>query len=567
MKTFTDLSSLAESAEIIERPTEPEPSDSRGNDLSVEKVTLDAIELDVLGELDKGAVKVFSKFHGKSDIIADVSRLTLHRLFQLCGPPARAKVHTGQDDIDGMYSMAAVKQAISIVAGFTRITEGLEIGQGIWRGKNDDGEDSDDLILVGAGEAAVRNGKPELERVLAPKFAGRILDISNSDPWFDFEQISELYAEATPEWMAEAVEELEELIARWKWVNQFQAPKVATGLVLATWIQTLWDWRPQVVVVGKSGSGKSTFFKFLERLYGLLAILSSSSSAAGIQQAVKTTGEICLCDEFDSNREREKICDLLRMSGRGDKALKGTPGLKGKRLTLRHIVWLAGIEDGLKREPDVNRFINLSLVKPSEEGMGKLNLPSHRELTELGQRLLVVAMKIAFEAKDLASDLSGEKFPGIDYRIVESFSVPAACYSVVFPDAGPARGVLERMLAIVDREIEDDEQQLLEAILESGIIYDSKHSSVSAAISDRTSIKSLEAIEAAGVAVIEGENRFLFIRSKTVARRLLKGTEWEKRNLDQVLLRIPGAVRALNRMDGGQYRGVKIPFGQIEGLA
>lgn len=201
--------------------------------------------------------------------------------------------------------------------------------------------------------------------------------------------------------------------------------------------------------------------------------------------------------------------------------------------------------------------------------MGKLNLPGNREIDDLGQRVLVVAAKIAFEAKALASSLKQEKFPGSDYRVVESFAVPAACYATVFSDAGPAREVLERMLAIFNREIEEDEQQLLEAILEASVYYNQKHSSVSAAISDSSSITALETIEAVGVGLIDdfdGKGRFLFIRPSTAKRKLLARTEWEHRNIEQVLLRMDGVVRHRHRMAGGYYRGVKIPFSQIESL-
>ncbi len=61
-----------------------------------------------------------------------------------------------------------------------------------------------------------------------------------------------------------------------------------------------------------------------------------------------------------------------------------------------------------------------------------------------------------------------------------------------------------------------------------------------------------------------GEGRpigdYLFIAHAIVIRLLLKDTAWARQNIDQILTRIPGAVRTRRRFAGQNIRGVLIPL-------
>lgn len=189
-----------------------------------------------------------------------------------------------------------------------------------------------------------------------------------------------------------------------------------------------------------SRAGKSTLFRVLGHIFGKLAIKSSGSTAAGIRQAIKTSSKVILCDEFEDNRQRGEILEMLRMSGGGDKILRGTTNQRGVGFGLQHIVRVAAIEVGLKRAADRNRFIMLELKDKRPKGSqspGKddvvpgLALPSPAELADLGQRLLAVAIRYIYVAKPLAMALKEHRFAGIDSRIVESYSVPAAMLAAI----------------------------------------------------------------------------------------------------------------------------------------
>ena len=588
--TFADLQKLAEVAELIRKPESPPSAadspaataaEEQANQQAakaadpaatfLEKQILEAIGIDVLGEVDGGRIKVFSEFHRKVDVINDIGKLTYHRLVQIAGPSVKAKVMQGTEDLPDMIKFADVKEAIALLAGYRRVDEN-ESGVGCWPGLDESGEQTNAIILVGAGEAAVRNGKPGLLRVTKPRYGGRLLDISTPTAWYDYQQLNDLVLSCDAAATESAVNDLENLFARWRWVHQGQTPKVLAGLVLATWVQALWIWRPQVSITGKSNAGKSTLFKALEGLFGPLAITSSGSTAAGIRQSIARTAAVVLLDEFESGRHRNEILEMLRASGRGDRVLRGTPGHKGQEFTLRHIVWTAGIESGLRREPDRNRFIRQELIKPAAKDMGKLNLPSEGELRSLGQRLLAASLKISLQARETAQALRILKFEGIDTRLIEGYAVPAACYAAAMGEqnVGPASDVLAKMLQTVEVTDEsDDAMQLLQDIWESEFAGDKGFRSTVSQVIESRAIEPARVVELSrvGIGLVEHNNQeWLFISHKQVCRYLLKDTEWSKQNIDEILRRIDGAEKVKKRLGGKRPWGVVIPPAVIDKL-
>ncbi|MGC1273218.1 MAG: hypothetical protein WBC44_05885, partial [Planctomycetaceae bacterium] len=223
------------------------------------------LRFDVLGELEDGRIKVFSEYLRKTIILKDANRLTYADMLQHFGEPVKAFVYRGQDEAPpDMMKVADVRAAVALLAGRRRIGDETEIGPGCWSGVGDDGKPQHDVtILVGAGEAAVLNGRPEPQRLSVPRYGGRLLELSGSRPWFDFDELTASIASCNPEQSARTTRDMEELFGRWSWVHA-AGPAIATGLVLSSWVQTLWPWRPQIAVIGKTRAGKTTLMNALE---------------------------------------------------------------------------------------------------------------------------------------------------------------------------------------------------------------------------------------------------------------------------------------------------------------
>lgn len=523
---------------------------------SVEESLLASIRLEVLGEIEGsgGKVKVFSEDHRKTDIISDVGKLSYERLLQVCGPAVKKSVHQGQDDVPGVFTLKDVKQAIAVVSGFRRVGDDNESGQGMWRGINDNREPNNSVILVGSGEAAKWNGDKTLHRIIKPRSDGRILDLGSPKVWYQHQELSELCQKAGDrDWCIAVIREAEDLFSRWAWRSQNESPAVIVGLIMASFMQTLWLWRPQVAIIGESNTGKSTLFGTLAEIFGNLTIKSSSSSAAGIRQAIQISAVIALCDEFESGKYRQEILDMIRASSRGDTILRGTTGHKGKEFTLRHIVWIAAIESGLQREPDRNRFITLELVPPAADQMGKLSIPPAAVLHLLGQKLLAITIRHAITAVNLAVDLKQVQIEGVHSRVIESYSAPAAILATAYGfDNDGAMSTLGTLLKTAERlELSHgDKEQLLEDILSSKLdIGRGEKASVSQAMAWRPEKSEYDHVmEQHGIGIFD---EGVFFAHNLVVRHLLKGTKWESQNIDQILIRIRGAEKVKRRICGG----------------
>ncbi len=534
-----------------------------------------ALQIDVLGELASGGVQIFSQYHRKLAVIKDVSRLTVDKLIQLCGPPARSAINKSSEPIEGQYSLNQIKESIGMLAGFRRIKEDGLCGIGVWQGKSIRGEESQSVILVGAGEAARLNGDRKLRRITSPRADGLLLDLSKSDGWYDFDHLAPLVERAYTDkgWVREAIDEMVAVFSRWRWKKQRTVPTVVTGLVMASWVQSLWKWRPQVAIIGNSNSGKTTAFTMLggdkasRGLFGNLALMSSQSSEAGIRQAIKHDSSILILDEFENSKEREKVLNLFRTSSRGSKKLMGTSSQDGTSYGLNHIPWVAAIEVGLKREPDRNRFIILELDTPPESEFGKLVLPPESWLVEHGQKLLAIALAHVQRAVPLAVELKSTKVAGIDSRVIESYSVPAAILGVC-SDMGVenARHLLKLMLDDVERAEQgrSDVVDLIDDLMTAPV--DCGHGiriSISQLIANKSELYThQDAMEAHGVGLIDENDgrKTLFVAHRVATKRLLRGTDWDGQDISQLLVRVPGASRSRRRLAGMNARGVVVPM-------
>lgn len=575
---YSDLCMLVEKGvEVSVAKTETGDIDISQQRFPMQELLFKKLQMEVLYEDENNAVRIYSAFTKKSSTIKDVERLKHNHLIQMCGNPAI--VHVTADNPDGVntFSMADVRRAITMFAAPAR-GRGDEKGVGIWQGKTRYGHLNETVVLVNKSASARYNGDKILRRVETARAEGLLLDMgSAADDWFDFETMEKHLASAENlDWRAEVIGMLESHLEQWVWRNPDVAPALVTGLALASWTQTIWLWRPMVSITGESNAGKSMLFDFLfgegdlRGLFGTLAYRSDESTAAGIIQKIGNSARILAIDEFERSSERDKILKALRSSSRGGKQTQGSSQGKAVERQLRHIAWVAAIETGLRRQPDMNRFIQLGLM-PAEAGKhGKLRIPSSTSLESLGHKLLAIAIRGAIRAKQLASELKSVQVEGVDGRSVESYAVPAAALAIALDfDQEKAEKLLRRLLENVDRSEQGQTDQLdllNDSILGSKILTGMKHGQLSIAQileSPHLITEYRNNLEAFGVKLTsEGQ---LFIAHNRVARGILKGSQWENQRIDEILLRLPAGPdgkapsRKNLRVAGSMTRGILLP--------
>ena len=535
----------------------------------------------VVSERENLEIKVFSKKHNKYTIINQVSYLTYEQLIQICGEEVKQCINLNlQVDVPGQIRLSQIKQSIAALAGYQRASNAVKSGRGCWCGLDPARNRKNSVVVVGGHEGFEWDGdKGVVHRIKQPIHGGLILDFKNEDTWYDFELINGYLRKAEdPAWCLESVEKLIEIFTHWNWKYKLHTPKVMAGLVMSSWVQTLWYWRPLIALTGPSDAGKTTVFETLDNIFGGLSLRSSKSTEAGIRQGLGNNASILLCDEFENDNHRQRILELFRTSSKGDRTLRGTTNQRGQTFGLKHICWVAAVEVGFKREPDRNRFIQLELKRPDSRKRGKMDwLPLPHQLADLGLRLLAVAIRNVHRATVLSDAMRTFRMEGVHGRVIESYAVPIAMLaSVTGNTEDVAREYMSQILGEIEFEgyTSADEHNLIGSILSSTVDLGSDgRPSVSQLLSfPGRHITATSGLEKSGIGVVEGmvkrdgnqhKEPFLFISTATVCRVLLRDTEWKDQAIDQILRRLPGAEMARHRIAGQLCGGVRIPFSFI----
>jgi len=615
-RTFADLLQLIEATPVWVNPAGSKYSHSQSmgddgssadgsnlNDLSHakdwfasnpstcrEKMIVDALKLDVLGCNRKGGVKVFSLHHRRSVVIDRPAKLFYEDLLQIAGDPAKERIAKSKEEAEGStdtFLLSEVKEAISLLAGYKTLSDECELGMGCWHGETITGEAYPSVVLVGKGEAAEWNGDKVLRKIEHPRCRGHILDFeSAADSWYEHAKLADYMQQCKSLDFRKAVfSDALALFSKWRWSGDTN-PLTVTGLAFSTWVQTLWDWRPQVSIVGKTNSGKSMLTDTFTKLYGKLAEPTTDATAAGIRQVIQHSAKIVMYDEFDISShtdkakiaENAKIMAMLRGSGRGTNAFRGTGGdQKGQKFSMRHIVWTFGIHGTSDKGADKNRAICME-INPRLPDAPMMVLPSANELTDLGQRMLAVAIYCVHEAKRIAGEIKDNRIPGVHDRVIESYAVPSSLVAVI--QGGGVQRATELLLEMVagisddEKNIVSDEDELLNDIFTAHIQIGPTRFTVAQLLN--TVIKQGRDWEAAddnlqanGIKVstfggtnipefvggerIRGE-ACLSVSYKQVASRLLRGTRWEGQAINMILRRYPLTFHDQKRIGGSKVR-------------
>lgn len=550
-----------------------------------------AINLDVLGTADDETIKIFSLENRRVWTIRNISKTSYEDLVRYCGSAAFEKIVMSRvDDVPGMFSVPQVRAAIGHLSAKKSLGDGWGCGRGCWRGNEPNGDPSPAITLVNSADAArYEFANNSLTPISHPQDGSLLLDLSGGGkPWFDFAELSKLIAKAPDlDFRQQASADSIDLWDRWNWLKQRESPVLMTGLTLATWIQSLWGWRPQVVILGKSKAGKSFLKEALAGIFRHLIFTSSDTTAAGLQQHVGHTLPLVFLDEFDAKTkrqaiQRQEILEAFRASSRGDGLHRGTSGGRGRSTILKHLPWIGGIHTPHQSEADRNRIISMELLRPIAEKQGKLTLPPAAWLHDLGQRLLACSLWCAPVAIRLADDLRTLAIPGVDSRIIESYAIPASIMAVlhgIHTDPNAVRQTLTEMLAertdsIDEGEVESDEVGLMQDILTAEIRIGAASHSVGQLLDivyqvKTDSIRSEEALASCGIKIDWSHDdgtgrRVVIFQYRTIQARLLKNTRWEGTGLHQILTRIDQAERIYRRVGGVRSRGIMIPWTILE---
>lgn len=565
-------------------PVDPaQKTHKRGESTPVDRQFLELLGIDVVGRVGQKGVKIYSRHHQRCTVFGDVSRVALAEWSMAIGPAATYYVADvlPEDDQTERKTVRELNVLVGLVAGYEPDVAG-EVGQGVWLGRDERGVEDDSILLVASGNAAEWREK-RLLAINSPRCRGHRIDFKNSGaPWFFFDRLEFWLQECEKlEFRKKVLSESIDLFGKWRWENP-TAPELITALVMATWTQSIWSWRPQIAVIGRSGSGKSYLFTTLEGIFGgLIWRPEPGSTVASIRRAIANSSLVVLMDEFDAEEkhqaaENQRIMKMIRSAGRGGMITRCVGD--GIDVTmLRQIFWVAGINVQSEREADVNRLLALELLKPLP-GQPLISLPSASRLGELGHKLLALAIWGAAEARNATVSLRNEQIPGAGHRLIESLSVPAAILGVTGGDhEGFAAELLHAFVepfAIPDDgddsgfDDKAEEFMLLDTVLGHVVSTKGGESQIVGSIIKDVHAKTVDwgkganQLETCGVFVEndEKDNPCLLLYLPQIKRQILKNSNWQHSNIQQVLSRLPNAEYLRLRRGGTRRWYLRMPI-------
>lgn len=554
LQEFTDLANSSEHwgpESTVATTANAAPDDPMADPLANDRAILAQCGINYVAQHDdSGHIEIFSSCTQKFSVIRDPGALKYEQMVLSCGTQFRRTVRRIESD-PGLFSMSEFKVAMAAVASQNSALSD-KLGVGIW-------ENKDSLIVVNSRRLGILNCKPEIQITDTPVYNSIAYDVGDRCEWINLDNLKADVdgVKAVPGTLyRRELQQVRDLFDKWKYLAPKTVfPEVLTGMILATFTQTLWAWRPQIFLTGQAYAGKSTMFKMIAAIFGPLCKMSSNSSAAGLRQFLSNSGRIVLCDELEKSRHRRDILEMIRASGRGDESFRGTASHQYRGFRLQHIFWCASIESGLQNEADQSRFIVAELKKVD----AKINMPSWDELGVIGQRLAAVAICSFREAKKLVDILLDYKPEGIHGRICESYAVPCAMYAVsTGMDQQEALTLFyDALYSLTEAaDIESDSEALLDEIMGStGNIPMRDKKTVADMLRDFITCGHEQDLRNLGIYL---KDDMLYLNCRSLLRHLLS-SEWREKRIDTLLLRINGAHRVAKKFGGTVLRFVAIP--------
>jgi hypothetical protein len=571
---YTDMLAYAETFPLLEQ------ADASAG-LSPGEAILKNLGLTVIGEHEgRQAIEIYSESCRKSATLHDIDKLSIAKLMQLVGGEVvETFVHDGKECPPGKFQLKDVRNAIASNTANKQFFGDEKFGAGIW-------EHDGQLVLVKAKEIGLLNGKGHVELSHVPFVNGRILDCGRgSGEWYDLAVVNRHLASARDHaWCSAVIQEAYQTFAKWNWRQAQQAPTILVGLVIVSWLQSIWQWRPQVFVTGNSNTGKT---KLLQETiaYGMfggptkLGLFVEKPTEAAISQAMKHHSRVIFVDEFEKDSHRQKVLELFRTTSRGGIKIRGTADHRGVQFRLQHLPWLSAIETGLSREADRNRYIILELDEITDEKRAAFSVPSTSYLTDMGMKLLAIGLAHYQEARRLSTLLQDRQFEKVPPRCVESLALPCAMLAAAggFTDE-EAGNLLGNIVSGWDFEFQQSSDHIdcLSTILTSPVdLPRGEKRNVSTLLKDVQGPDVIAALNRVGVRRVRKHpdpttsefTYVLWICPDVASRTLLRMTKYEGHSIDQYLMRLPGSKRSRQRLGGDErFSGVEIPLDTVLSL-
>ena len=221
-------------------------------------------------------------------------------------------------------------------------------GRGAWRGE-------DGGLILHQGDAVVIGGK-----VCAPGVHGE--HVYPARPKL-LPTLGDGAASAR-----DAAAQLLALFEKWPWRRGAIDARLLLGWVVASLMGAAIDWRPQVMLTGDSGMGKSTLQHLIKAVMGDRILDVADASAAGLYQTLGYDALGVAFDEFENEDDAKgaAVLRLARLASSGGRVTRGGADGVPTNYQARGAFLFSAINPPSMRPSEVNRTAVLALRKPAD---------------------------------------------------------------------------------------------------------------------------------------------------------------------------------------------------------
>lgn len=174
----------------------------------------------------------------------------------------------------------------------------------------------------------------------------------------------------------------------WPWRRGALDARLLLGWVMASLMGAAIDWRPQVMLTGDSGMGKSTLQHLLKAVLGDRLLDVADASAAGLYQTLGYDALGVAFDEFENEDDAKgaAVLRLARLASSGGRVTRGGADGVPTNYQARGAFLFSAINPPAMRPAEQNRTTILALRKPAEGA--KPPIVSAKEAEEIGRHLV-----------------------------------------------------------------------------------------------------------------------------------------------------------------------------------
>jgi len=537
--------------------------------------------------VDKSSTKV--ALHGVNNhrsLLINTDKITYGAVASLAGSAYILKVSRRYEESDRIEH-ETIEDAIHTVAAEISINASNRYGIGFWH-------DGKQTYFIGQSYFELLENKLTKHNN-PPQIGDRVpfLDYSDSISSKGMLEDSVKRMQSVESRVA-VLEDLRKKLSQWDNIAHPESILWLSLFVIALPGQSIWEWRPWLILLGQSDTGKTEIQKFIHRLFGAISFLTGDATPAAIINKMGCNSLIMLLDELEKSPHRAAIMSMLMNMNRdsGASRIRSNKGQGVEELNIQGMPVISSTERQALKETEINRMVVFQFHRLAEQNIEKFRTYSEAELLPLRHDIFGITMVCGLRILELTFVLK-RKYRKC--RQTESYILAASVYGAIHGLSDDEAGQwfeqrLPQLQAEAFEEHDSEGEMTLDRILNQQMLSigvrlrDLISGNVSTGVSRDANWRRNQ-LRRCGVVVMSNKRakemkgftsisvpkrfhseRYVFFDTSTgssLRETILKNHDLGSLNLKDLLIQVPGSFQCSLRVNR-KSRGIALPMSAVE---